>query len=93
MASNQNGCCHEKKTLEQLVEQKNDVQELLDRSVKQMWAIQDFLEDHRKTLPRLVLDVLESTLSDDIEDQHGFENEVAKLEEAIDQSSGQKQEN
>ena len=79
MASNQNGFSLEKKRLE-LVEEITDLQELLDRSVKELSAIQDFLEDRRETLPRLVLNVLESRESNNIEDQYGFEYQMAEYE-------------
>ena len=82
MASNQSGCSLEKKRLE-LVEEKNDLQEWLDRSVKELSAIQDFLEDHRETLPRLVLNVLESRESNNIEDQYAFEYQMGEYERKL----------
>ena len=82
MASDQNKCSLEKKRLE-LVEEIADLQELLDRSVKELSAIQDFLEAHRGTLPRPVLDVLESRESVNIEDQYSWEYEIVKYEREL----------
>ena len=82
MASDQNRCSLEKKLLE-LVEEINEYQERHDRNVEELSAIQHFLEAHRGTLPRLVVDVLESRESDNIEDQHGFPYQMERYEHQL----------
>ena len=51
--------------------------------MKELSAIQDFLEDRRETLPRLVLNVLESRESNNIEDQYAFEYEMVEYERKL----------
>ena len=81
MASNQNRCISS--LIQQLVEKKNDLQEQLDKSINEASVIQDFLEDHRDTLPRVVLDVLEGTWSQLIEAQIAFEYSMGEFEHKL----------
>ena len=65
------------------MEETSDLQEQLDKTMKQYNAIQDFLETHRDTLPRIVLDVLESTWSQLIEDLYAFEYSMAEYQQKL----------
>ena len=65
------------------MEEKNDLQEQLDKSINEASVIQDFLEDHRDTLPCIVLDVLEGTWSQLIEDQVHFEYSMGDLQHKL----------